>query len=201
MRNWKKLLLCIVLSVLVSVFIGSTLAFINDRLFIHSEALTDVLEGNVNEYVEEVNKIYNSEKSSSEITQDLNSFIKFIIFYSSSSIYQATAGQSGMLYIISLLIGILTGILIYIMFIMQLKTKKVLLISTICIAILLLFLNIKYIISDIQQGLFGLSSLAPQSNIFIIIFKIYFIILLILYVINLVYQKRIAKKLNNELKK
>lgn len=201
MKNWKQLLLCIALSVLVSVFVGSTLAFINDRLFIRSESLSNVLEGNVNEYIEEVNKIYNSEKSSIEITQDLNSFIRYIIFYSSSSIYQATAGQSGMLYIISLLIGILTGILIYIIFIMQFKTKKILLVSTICIAILLLFININYIISDIQQGLFGLSSLAPQSNLFIIIFKMYFIILLILYVINLVHQKKIAKKLNNELKK
>ena len=92
-------------------------------------------------------------------------------------------------------------LLIYLIFLKQIKVKKILLISVICFAGLFLIFNAGDIISDIIDGTFEVSNLVDRNeglNIFMIV---YIVIFIILYVVNLIHQKRLANKLNSELNK
>lgn len=226
MKSWKKLLLCIAISVLVATFIGTTLSVINNRVIVYLvvQEQEKELASKENYYatlfMQEYFKEENQENLGDESQEYLNdtdiqdklenvnidlskmeSILKEDRFRNMAKIYSITAGLEVELYIFSIGIGVATGILIYLIFIKQIKVKKILLISIICFAGLFLIFNAGDIISDIIDETFEVSNLVDRNeglNIFMIV---YIVIFIILYVVNLIHQKRLANKLNNELNK
>lgn len=241
MKNWKKLLLCVALSVLVCVFIGSTLSVINNRIIVHKvvshgNKLKESMQPETESYAREIEskyldnkdekieaKKYEEENASDwenlptiytennendnikENNNDLNKYLSNLLqeerIRNMASMYDMTAGVTDELYLFSIIIGIVMGILIYLIFVKQVKEKKLILISVICFAGVLLIFNTSNIISDIIDGTFELSSIIDRNerlNVFIIV---YIIIFAVLYSVNLIYQKKLANKLNSELNK
>lgn len=241
MKNWKKLLLCVALSVLVSVFIGTTLSVINNRIIVymvvaHEDELKESMYPEIENYVREIESKYldnkdeevetkkedeenvsdwenppttytenNENKNIKESNEDLKTYMSNLLqedrIRNMASMYGMTAGVVDELYLFSIIIGIVTGILIYLIFVKQVKAKKLILISVICFAGLFLIFNIGDIISDIIDGTFELSITIDRNeglNVFMIV---YIIIFAVLYGVNLIHQKKLANKLNIELNK
>lgn len=105
------------------------------------------------------------------------------------------------LYFSSLLIGVLTGILVYLIYIEKVKAKKIIIISLIVFAVLFVVMNLKELIEDIVHSV-EVKSLSINLDTYLNkMFSVYFIIFIILYLANFINQKRITKKLNKELNK
>ena len=226
MKSWKKLLLCIAISVLIATFIGTTLSVINNRVIVYlvvqeQEKELDSKENYyatlfMQEYFREENQEYLGDESQEYLNEKelqdklenvnidlskMESILKEDRFRNMAKLYSMTAGIEVELYMFSIGIGVATGILIYLIFLKQIKVKKILLISVICFAGLFLIFNAGDIISDIIDGTFEVSNLVDRNeglNIFMIV---YIVIFIILYVVNLIHQKRLANKLNSELNK
>ena len=108
-------------------------------------------------------------------------------------------------YIQSSLIGIFIGTLVYLIFIKQIKSKKIILISLLCFSILFIILHAKEIITDISYSIsektwgIELYNYINLDDTLTILFIVYSIIFIVTYTVNLLHQKKIAKKLNKEL--
>lgn len=109
------------------------------------------------------------------------------------------------IYIQSTLIGILIGTIVYLIFIKQIKSKKIILISLLCFSILFIILHAKEIITDISYSIsertwgIELYNYINLDDTLTILFIVYSIIFIVTYTVNLLHQKKIAKKLNKEL--
>lgn len=109
------------------------------------------------------------------------------------------------IYIQSSLIGIFIGTLVYLIFIKQIKSKKIILISLLCFSILFIILHAKEIITDISYSIsertwgIELYNYINLDDTLTILFIVYSIIFIVTYTVNLLHQKKIAKKLNKEL--
>ena len=226
MKSWKKLLLCIAISVLVATFIGTTLSVINNRVIVYlvvqeqEEELASKENYYATLFMQEYFREENQENLGDESQEYLNdtdiqdklenvnidlskmeSILKEDRFRNMAKIYSITAGLEGELYMFSIGIGVVTGILIYLIFIKQIKNKKILLISVICFAGLFLIFNVGGIISDIIDGTFEVSHLVERNDELNIFMIVYIVICIILYIVNLIHQKRLENKLNSELNK
>ena len=233
MKDWKKLLLCIAISVLIATFIGATLSVINNRVIVYlvvkeqekeisskenlyatlfmQEYLDEEDSEIIQKYIngEEVeNRQEDFENKLKNIDIDLNkmeSILREDRFRNMARMYGMTAGIGNELYLFSVAIGVVTGILVYLIFVKKSRFKKILLISCIGFIILFLIFNITELATDIRYSIeenhFGiaLSDYFSIDQPLIKFFVIYLIILLALYIINLIYQKRVSKKLNQEL--
>jgi len=111
------------------------------------------------------------------------------------------------IYFQSAVIGILIGTLVYLIFIKKIQAKKIILISLLCFAILFIVIHAGNILTDIgysiKEKTFGIEigDYINLDDTLTILFITYIIILIVIYTANLLHQKKIAKKLNNELDK
>ena len=111
------------------------------------------------------------------------------------------------IYTQSIIIGILIGTLVYLIIIKQIKSKKIILISLLCFSILFIILHAREIISDINYSInektwgIELYNYINLDDTLTILFIVYSVIFIIAYTVNLLYQKKVAKKLNKELDK
>ena len=109
------------------------------------------------------------------------------------------------IYTQSAIIGIFIGTLIYLIFIKQIKSKKIILISLLCFSILFIILHAKEIITDISFSIsektwgIELYNYINLDDSLTLLFIVYSIIFIVTYTVNLLHQKKIAKKLNKEL--
>lgn len=111
------------------------------------------------------------------------------------------------IYFQSAVIGILIGTLVYLIFIKKIQAKKIILISLLCFAILFIVIHAGNILTDIgysiKEKTFGIEigDYINLDDTLTILFITYIIIFIVIYTANLLHQKKIAKKLNNELDK
>ena len=111
------------------------------------------------------------------------------------------------IYFQSTVIGIIIGTLVYLIFIKKIKYKKIILISLLCFSILFIVIHAGDILTDIgysiKEKTWGIEfyNYINLNDTLTILFIAYSIIFIVVYIVNLLHQKKIAKKLNNELDK
>ena len=111
------------------------------------------------------------------------------------------------IYFQSAVIGILIGTLVYLIFIKKIKSKKIVLISLLCFTILFIVIHAGDILTDISYSIkektwgIELYNYINLDDTLTLLFIAYSIIFIVIYTVNLLHQKKIAKKLNNELDK
>lgn len=239
MKNYKKVLLCITVSVAITTFVAMITNIIINRFFIkpyliNSQEMKDYSYNMANNTIMELKNqkeskiIYNNKDDEWELptsnhnsntTKQDNIYNNEIISkqdyalygkealarYIQMSIFTIYQSQINIynLYLSSALMGVLTGVLVYLIFIKKIKAKKIIFISLLSFSIIYLILNIKDIISDIVYSIrnkyFGLNFgnyILSDLNIF---FVVYLVIFIIVYSVNLIHQRRIVKKLNCQL--
>ena len=236
----KKLLLCIVISIAITTFIGMAVGLVNYQIHKYSilnstenientiknlahdsiqsikneELLREEREKNLvqpneaefsNQTEEGFNTFYN------EITQDdyakygqqaLEKTTKNMIlgiFVFSNNIF--------MIYFQSTIIGILIGTLVYLIFIKKIKSKKIILISLLCFSILFILIHAGDILTDIgysiKEKTWGIDfyNYINLNDTLTILFITYSVLFILIYTVNLLYQKKVTNKLNKELEK
>ena len=236
----KKLLLCIVISIAITTFIGMAVGLVNYQIHKYSilnstenientiknlahdsiqsikneELLREEREKNLvqpnevefsNQTEEGFNTFYN------EITQDdyakygqqaLEKTTKNMIlgiFVFSNDIF--------MIYFQSTIIGILIGTLVYLIFIKKIKSKKIILISLLCFSILFILIHAGDILTDIgysiKEKTWGIDfyNYINLNDTLTILFITYSVLFILIYTVNLLYQKKVTNKLNKELEK
>ena len=236
----KKLLLCIVISIAITTFIGMAVGLVNYQIHKYSilnstenientiknlahdsiqsikneELLREEREKNLvqpnevefsNQTEEGFNTFYN------EITQDdyakygqqaLEKTTKNMIlgiFVFSNDIF--------MIYFQSTMIGILIGTLVYLIFIKKIKSKKIILISLLCFSILFILIHAGDILTDIgysiKEKTWGIDfyNYINLNDTLTILFITYSVLFILIYTVNLLYQKKVTNKLNKELEK
>ena len=102
------------------------------------------------------------------------------------------------IYIKSVGIGIISGILVYFIFIKQLKLKQLILHVILCLIALIVIVNIQNIVT---YGTFFDIEYVLLNDYSKLLYLLYIVLFVICYIANLLNQKRIAKKLNEELNK
>lgn len=209
----KKLLLCILVSIIISVFIGFTIMFVIETpSFTMTEIITEADEnsevvrdyGNamqnsiegIENYVKEL-KAKNGENYPAEglfLNQLLNRFRSMVICRT---------------YTLSILMGIIIGTLVYIIFIQKAKGFLMfyeIFISGILLLILVTLINFGYsslvnlAINKIGANSEQYSTYVYDVNEDIVIYG-FLGIMGISYIINLIYQNILTKKLNKKLNK
>lgn len=210
MKNWKKLLLCISVSVAITTFIAMTVGIVRNYIFIHSLNLKyeySIDEQIINNaYYEEYMAKHEHDYDEISMTYDeiVESAKKENILFSKKTlitevrgmmlgIYQATTSPIMTLYLYALIVGINTGILIYQIFIRRATAKKITITSTIYFVIIFLLLNIDSLVSGEFYNI-------DVEDSFLAFFKTYVIIMVVLFVAKLIVDRNTAKKLNRELK-
>ena len=209
----KKLLLCILCSTIVTTFIGFTILFIyyvpefisfeiirnND---INSELSNEIAENfedtykNFEKTVKEQKDIYGEDFPSGGrmIFLLINIVCRSIIFT----------------YIMSLLPGIMLGIIIYIVFVRKSKGKELLIESIFALSIILIIvfvfsLGYNTILNHIIKTSSANINSIPETYIYFlgdnnILFQ-FGIIFVLVYLANIIYQKVVTHKLNKALEK
>ena len=100
------------------------------------------------------------------------------------------------IYIQSSLIGIFIGTLVYLIFIKQIKSKKIILISLLCFSILFIILHAKEIITDISFSIsektwgIELYNYINLDDTLTILFIVYSIIFIVTYTVNLLHHTK-----------
>lgn len=209
----KKLLLTILCTVIVSVFIGSTILFVGSvPQWIQSEVITGMEEGSeslieigksyqvgyeqIEESFKEDKALYGEDYPSEELflTQLINIF-------STNRIMQV--------YSLSFLIGIALGTIIYIVAIQNIKGKQILIelvVAFVVLFILMMLINLGYetLINKAIQSInptdvtYSTYIYDLESNNVLIP---YIIVAAVIYIGNMVRQKILTNKLNKELNK
>lgn len=210
MKSWKQLILCIVISVLATTFIGTVYFMIVSALESPSVALTigakldpqGFKEEFGTETIEEaLTMIYRNTQERLENTQE-------DFFNNNNENYPADYPVGGMLidglqlnvvtalftiFILSIGIGITLGVVIYIIFIENKKGIDAIIAFFICLVLsCFLFKGAEMLAETIYGGY----DFSWYNNIII-----YVVTFILLYLINLIHQKKIANKLNRELNK
>jgi len=209
----KKLVLTILCTVIVSVFIGSTILFIGSLpQWIRAEVIGGMEEGS--EFLIEMGKSYQAgyeqiEESFKEdkalYGEDYPSEELFLMqtinIFSTNRIMQV--------YSISLLAGIVLGTIIYIVAIQNIKGKQIIIELVVAFGIIfaiMMLINLGYetLINKAIQSVNPTDVIYStyvynfnSSNILIL----YIIIAVVIYIGNMVRQRILANKLNKELKK
>lgn len=209
----KKLLLTILCTVVVTVFIGSTVLFVGSvPQWIQSEVITGMEEGS--ESLIEIGKSYQVgyEKIEESFKEDKALYgedypseelflLQFINIFSTNGIIRV--------YSLSLLIGIVLGTIIYIVTIQNIKEKQILIelvIAFVILFLLMTFINLGYktLINKAIQSInpteiiYSTYIYDLESNNVLIP---YIFVAAVIYIGNMVRQKIWASKLNKELKK
>lgn len=204
----KKLLVTILYIIIISVFIGTTALFllsipeviqleVINSLDGDSETLVEI--GKVyQEQVDQINKKINEEKElyGEDYPAEEILLYQFICKFSTSRIIQV--------YLFSLIIGVILGIVIYIIAIQNIPPKQVfieLVIAFIILVMLIALFNIGYemflnkAINNIGSTDIKYSTDLDISNIVIL----YIIIAIVIYIIHMIKQKVLTNKLNKQL--
>lgn len=199
MKSIKKLLLCIVISILIANFIIMGVTIV-DIIFDHPTSTVEIFKNNSDDeeligyykgFEEQMLKIKESDPK--QYNAD------FPIYGMFASILPLTVlGPMVSMYILSIVVGIIVGIMIYLIFIENKKGMEAVIAFTICFIITLLLYRGLIAISELTSNL-----IYNQYDEFewYELFVGYAIAFAVLYVVNLIYQKRIANKLNKELNK
>lgn len=231
MKNCKKLLLCIGISVAVTMFVGTTLGVIQNYMFVYyivsqEKELEEGMSEDAVYYAKEIQDKYfdnanfisqdgvelaentESQAVNEEINaENLEQYIKYILketrINTTIGTYCSTAAVINGLYIYSIVLGVLMGILVYVIFIKKIKAKKIILLSVAGFAAIYLILNIGDLVSDItysmKEHFWGINLENYINEDLNKLFIIYIFILAVLYIVNIVHQKKIARNLNEEL--
>lgn len=204
----KKLLITILYTIIISVFIGTTVLFllsipeviqleVINSLDGDSETLVEI--GKVyQEQVDQINKKINEEKElyGEDYPADEILLYQSICKFSTSRIIQV--------YLFSLITGVILGIVIYIVAIQNIPQKQVfieLVIAFIILVMLIALFNIGYemflnkSINNIGSTDIKYSTDLDISNIVIL----YIIIAIVIYIIHMIKQKVLTNKLNKQL--
>lgn len=207
----KKLLLTILCTVIISVFVGTTIVFV----FSSTHRLTAEIIKNLEPDSEQLMEIGESYKKASKIIEEeINEYkmkygedypIEEILLFQAIQIFSTTRILET--YIMSVLIGIALGTIIYIVAVQNIKGKQVFI--ELIVAFLILFaimnlLNIGYeaiinkVISDINPTAIKYSTYIydlENNNVLIP----YIIVSGVLYIANMLRQYIITRKLNKAL--
>ncbi len=183
MKSWKKLLLCIAISVLITTFIGMSIGIVRNNILIYrltQSAYKDDFEKQIleNARYEEFNKQYN-------VIDMVNGFI--------SATYSTFAAELVGIYILSIGIGIALGLIIYLIFVEKKRGLEAIIAFFVCSIISLILVKLADSISYTTGG-------SGTSYEWYQVLVVYAITFIILYIVNLMHQKHISKKLNQELK-
>lgn len=209
----KKLLLTILCTVIVTVFIGSTILFVGSvPQWVQSEVMTGMEEGaealieigknyqtvyeRIEENFKEDKELYGEDYPSEELF-----LIRVISTFSTNRIMQV--------YSLSVLIGIVLGTIIYIIAIQKIKGKQILIelaIAFVVIFVLMMFINLGYE-TIINKAIQSINSTEMIYSTYIYdlesnnVLVPYIIVAAIIYIGNMVRQKNLVNKLNKELNK
>lgn len=209
--SFKKLLLTILCTVIVSVFIGSTILFVGSvPQWIQSEVITGMEEGSeslielgksyqvgyeqIEESFKEDKALYGEDYPSEELF-----LMQLINIFSTNRIMQV--------YSLSFLIGIVLGTIIYIVAVQNIKGKQILIelvVAFVVLFILMMLINLGYetLINKAIQSLnptdvtYSTYIYDLESNNVLIP---YIVVAAVIYVGNMVRQKIITNKLNKQL--
>ena len=180
--NVKKLLLTIICTIMVSVFIGTTILFIT---YIPAWVNLDIVE---------------TTDADSEAIKNLGAtYEKYVIpeLEKQSESYKKIYGKDFPT------IGLILGIIIYVIAIQKAKGKKLileLLVGFISLVLLIIVLNCGYnlIVNNMVSSEHQISTFIVDLEDYTIYIS-YITIAIIIYVINMIKQKITASKLNKEL--
>lgn len=209
----KKFLLTILCTVIVSVFIGSTILFVGSvPQWIQSEVITGMEEGSeslieigksyqvgyeqIEESFKEDKALYGEDYPSEELF-----LMQLINIFSTNRIMQV--------YSLSFLIGIALGTIIYIVAVQNIKGKQVfieLVVAFVVLFVLMMLINLGYetLINKAIQSVnptdvtYSTYIYDLESNNVLIP---YIIVAAVIYIGNMVRQKILTNKLNKELNK
>lgn len=209
----KKFLLTILCTVIVSVFIGSTILFVGSvPQWIQSEVITGMEKGS--ESLIEIGKSYQVgyEQMEESFKEDKSLYgedypseelflIQLINIFSTNRIVQV--------YSLSFLIGIALGTIIYIVAVQNIKGKQIfieLLVAFVVLFLLMMIINLGYkaLINKAIQSVnptdvtYSTYIYDLESNNVLIP---YIIVAAVIYIGNIVRQKILTNKLNKELNK
>jgi len=209
----KKFLLTILCTVIVSVFIGSTILFVGSvPQWIQSEVITGMEEGSeslieigksyqvgyeqIEESFKEDKTLYGEDYPSEELF-----LMQLINIFSTNRIMQV--------YSLSFLIGIVLGTIIYIVAVQNIKGKQILIelvVAFVVLFVLMMLINLGYetLINKAIQSVnptditYSTYIYDLESNNVLIP---YIIVAAVIYIGNMVRQKILTNKLNKELNK
>lgn len=207
----KKLLLTILCTVIVSVFIGSTILFVGSvPQWLQSEVITGMEKGSeslveigksyqvgyeqIEESFKEDKALYGEDYPSEEIF-----LMQLINIFSTNGIMQV--------YSLSFLIGIALGTIIYIVAVQNIKEKQILIelvVAFVVLFILMMLINLGYetLINKAIQSInptdvtYSTYIYDLESNNILIP---YIIVAAVIYIGNMIRQKMITNKLNKQL--
>ena len=199
MKSLKRLLLCIIVSILIANFLimGITIVYM---IFEHPTSTVEIFKDKIDKkeliefYKENENKMLQEKESYPEQYS-----ADFPIYGMFATILPLTVlGPMLSMYILSIVIGIIVGIMVYLIFIENKKGKEVVISFTICFILTLLVYKGLIAISDLTSNL-----IYTQYDEFewYQLFIGYAITFAVLYVVNMIYQRATTKKLNKELNK
>lgn len=208
----KKLLLTILCTVIMSVFIGSTIIFvISIPRWIQSEVVFGVW-GNAEALVELENKYQIEYEQIEEMFKELKALYgedyPVEEIYLMQTINKCSTESIVKIYTMSVLIGIALGTIIYIVAIQNIKGIEMvieLFLAFVVLFVLISLLNLGYYtiinkligdISPIDGGTYSAYIYDIESGV---IFILYAIVATVIYAVNMIRQKIITNKLNKEL--
>ena len=222
MKNWKRLLLCIVISIVFTTFIGTSVIIVRNFILSHeiSQKMEDgSLENNIIENanyreIEKENNIIKSDdegefywippteyngdstEEEQEKTSVINSYSKDTVVYVTRdwivNIMNMFFGTVVVIYETSIITGTLIGILAYVVLFKKKNKGKIVTVLIICLAIVSILIYF-------LNGYFGDEE--KDKATIICFYTVYIGIFSIVFLINYIKQKRTAKLLNEELNK
>lgn len=204
MKNLKKLLLCIIISVLATNFIvmGITITYVFNDNFMVQVGLNNMFSKNkvedeqIIEYYREQERLMNEVKESNPGKYRENYPI-YGMFSTALPLVKMKPILS--MYILSIITGLVLGIVIYLIFVENKKGLEAIISFVVCFLITVLLYYGLQMISNIIASEILYMQFEPFE--WYQLFIGYAVVFAGLYLVNLIYQKRVAKKLNKELNK
>ena len=236
----KKLLLCIVISIAITTFIGMAVGLVNYQIHKYSilnstENIENTIKNLAHDSIQSIkneellreerekNLVQPNEAEFSNQTEEgFNTFYNVITQddyakYGQQALEKTTknmilgifvfSNNIFMIYFQSTIIGILIGTLVYLIFIKKIKSKKIILISLLCFSILFILIHAGDILTDIgysiKEKTWGIDfyNYINLNDTLTILFITYSVLFILIYTVNLLYQKKVTNKLNKELEK
>ena len=202
--SFKKLVLCILCTTVVTLAIGFTILFVPlveesiemgiiDQLQNDSEVAKEFMNSmqeNYNNIVEEEKALYGEEYPAGGV-----------LLYGLQHVKTMEIIET---YILCLIIGVILGTVIYIVFIQKTKGIQMFLEIIICgIAIIVLIMLVNVIYNGIANAFVNESDIKIEYTSYVFdinnIIYIFIGIIVLSYIINLIYQKILSTKLNKKL--
>ncbi len=198
MKNWKKLLICILISMMVTSFVGLEVnkiytSYVIDFIGDNSEIFKDTVGVTAGESLrnaalgwKETSRVNSDETISEEPENEID--VKYLGLVYEIYTYINSLSFYGLYYML-LLFGVLVGVVAYFIFVKQVKISKLSLLFMIGLEILL---ELYYI--NVYEILFSEAGLLYCLAIYVVLVALF-------YIINFCMQKRISKQPKEELKK